>query len=75
MKHLKVSRDSQYNVVETTRKLVIAIKLSIRKLGSSSVLIMATEYPSLRIEGFEIVNLRCVSTKLYSDLYYKELKS
>ena len=75
MKHLKVSLDSQYNVVETTRKLVIAIKLSIHKLGSWSVLIMATEYSSLRIEGFEMVNLRCVSTKLYSDLYFKELKS
>ena len=46
--------------VETPRKFIIA-KLSIRKLGSSSVLY---EDPSLRIESFAIINLRGVSTKL-----------
>ena len=46
--------------VETPRKFIIA-ELSIRKLGSSSVLIVD---PSLRIESSAIINLRGVSTKL-----------
>ena len=57
--------------VETPRKFIIA-ELSIRKLGSSSVLIIlvlsaiisADEDPSLRIESSAIINLRGVSTKL-----------
>ena len=47
--------------VETPRKFITAIKLSIRKPGSSSVLII-TYYPGLRIESFAVINLRCVST-------------
>ena len=59
----------EYNFVETPRKFMIA-KLSIRKLGSSSVLIImlsinTDEDQSLRIESFAIINLRGVSTKLY----------
>ena len=55
--------------VETPRKFIIA-ELSIRKLGSSSVLIIPNniistdEDPSLRIESSAIINLRGVSTKL-----------
>ena len=59
--------------VEIPRKFIIA-ELSIRKLGSSSVLIILTgnntgiistdEDPSLRIESSAIINLRGVSTKL-----------
>ena len=57
--------------VETPRKFIIA-ELSIRKLGSSSVLIILVlgaiistdEDPSLRIESSAIINLRGVSTKL-----------
>ena len=51
--------------VETPRKFIIA-ELSIRKLGSSSVLIIIStdEDPSLRIESSAIINLRGVSTKL-----------
>ena len=58
--------------VETPRKFIIA-ELSIRKLGSSSVLIILLYYcyiistdedPSLRIESSAIINLRGVSTKL-----------
>ena len=58
--------------METPRKFIIA-KLSISKLGSSSVLIIQVliyniistdEDPSLRIESFAIINLRGVSTKL-----------
>ena len=54
--------------VETPRKFIIA-ELSIRKLGSSSVLINSRiistdEDPSLRIESSAIINLRGVSTKL-----------
>ena len=51
--------------VETPRKFIIA-ELSIRKLGSSSVLIILNYYedPSLRIESSAIINLRGVSTKL-----------
>ena len=63
--------------VETPRKFIIA-ELSIRKLGSSSVLIIpqarifisainiisTDEGPSLRIESSAIINLRGVSTKL-----------
>ena len=61
--------------VETPRKFIIA-ELSIRKLGSSSVLIILIVYysansiistdedPNLRIESSAIINLRGVSTKL-----------
>ena len=57
--------------METPRKFIIA-ELSIRKLGSSSALIIALstsiistdEDPSLRIESSAIINLRGVSTKL-----------
>ena len=60
-----------FSFVETPRKFIIA-KLSISKLGSSSVLIIHYYYciistdedPSLRIESFAIINLRGVSTKL-----------
>ena len=60
-----------FNFVETTRKFIIA-KLSIRKLGSSPVLILILiilfsistgEDPSLRIESLATINLRDVSTK------------
>jgi hypothetical protein len=48
--------------VETPRKFITA-KLSIRKPGSSSALIISTdEYPGLRIESFAVINLRGVST-------------
>jgi hypothetical protein len=57
--------------VETPRKLITA-KLSIRKPGSSSVLIISAnnsshiistdENPGLRIESFAVINLRGVST-------------
>ena len=57
------------NFVETLRKFIIG-KLSIRKLRSSSVLmimqciiISTDEDPSLRIESFPIKKLRGVSTK------------
>ena len=59
-----------FSFLETPRKFIIA-KLSIRKLGSSSVLINSNsriistdEGPSLRIESSVIINLRGVSTKL-----------
>ena len=55
-----------FSFVETPRKFIIA-ELSIRKLGSSSVLIIPKNYyedPSLRIESSAIINLRGVSTKL-----------
>ena len=57
-----------FSFVETPRKFIIAV-LSIRKLGSSSVLIIriiisTDEDPSLRIESTAIINLRGVSTKL-----------
>ena len=54
-----------FNFVETPRKCIIA-KLSIRKLGYSSVLILILiilfiistgEDPSLRIESFVTINL------------------
>ena len=51
----------KYNFVETTRKFIIA-ELSIRKLGSSSLMKIR---PSLRFESFAIINLRGVFTKLY----------
>ena len=55
----------KYSFVETPRKFIIA-ELSIRKLGSSSGIIISTdEDPSLRIESSAIINLRGVSTKLY----------
>ena len=59
--------------METPRKFII-VELSIRKLGSSSVLIIqhiiiqciisTDEDPSLRVESSAIINLRGVSTKL-----------
>ena len=53
-----------FSFVETPRKFIIA-ELSIRKLGSSSVLIILMhEDPSLQIESSAIINLRGVSTKL-----------
>ena len=61
------------NFVETPCKFIIA-ELSIRKHGSSSVLIISSsvliiistdEDLSLRIESSAIINLRGVSTKLY----------
>ena len=64
-----------FSFVETPRKFIIA-ELSIRKLGSSSVLIILStvliivsiistdEDPSLGIESSAIINLRGVSTKL-----------
>ena len=66
--------------VETPRKFIIA-ELSIRKLGSSSVLIIplmkiisgiisTDEDPSLRIESSAIINLRGVSTKLNKYIRY-----
>ena len=71
----------KYNFVETPRKFAMA-ELSIRKLGSSSVLIVmmnTDEDPSLWIESSAIINLRGVSTKLYFNLIftmqtYKELR-
>ena len=58
----------KHNFVETPRKFIVA-ELSIRKLGSSSVLIYIIisidEDPSLRIESSAIISLRGVSTKLY----------
>ena len=63
--------------METQRKFIIA-ELSIRKLGSSSVLIIpiiiisiisTDEDPSLRIESSAIINLRGVSTKLNKYIY------
>ena len=51
--------------VETPRKFITA-KLSIRKPGSSSVLIIylfsTEEDPGLRIESFAVISLRGVST-------------
>ena len=51
--------------VETPRKFITA-KLSIRKPGSSSVLIIllysTDEDPGLQIESFAVINLRGVST-------------
>ena len=63
--------------METPRKFIIA-ELSIRKLGSSSVLIIV-EDPNLRIESSAIINLRGVSTKLnkyivFTMQTYKKLK-
>ena len=64
--------------METSRKFIIA-ELSIRKLGSSSVLIIphsagiiisTDENPSLRIESSAIINLRGVSTKLNKYKFY-----
>ena len=56
--------------METPRKFNIA-KLSIHRLGSSSVVLRissldsADKDSSLRIESFAMINLRGVSTKLY----------
>ena len=73
-----------FSFVETQSKFFIA-ELSIRKLGSSSVLIIlmkndADEDPSLRIESSAIINLRGVSTKLNNYIVFtmqtcKKLKS
>ena len=58
--------------METPRKFIIA-ELSIRKLGSSTVLyyncfiISTDEDPSLRTGSSAMINLRAVSTKLYSN--------
>ena len=60
-----------FSFTEHPRKFIIA-ELSIRKLGSSSVLICnnianiisTDEDPSLRIENSAIIDLRGVSTKL-----------
>ena len=59
-----------FNFVVTPRNFIIA-KLSIRKPGSSSVLIKSLCYlistdeePGLRIESFAIIKLRGVTTKL-----------
>ena len=54
--------NTKFSFVETPSKFTIA-KLSIRKLGSSSVL-KIHYYPNLRIESFAIINLRGLSTKL-----------
>ena len=50
--------------METPRIFIMA-KLSIRELGSSSVLMIIStdEDPSSRIESFAIINIRGVSTK------------
>ena len=62
-----------FSFVETPRKFIIA-ELSIRKLGSSSVLIISgsanniistDEDPSLRIESSAIINLRGVCSLFY----------
>ena len=50
----------QFSFVKTTRKFII-VKLSICKLGSSSLLIMLI---MIRIESFAIIKLRDVFTKL-----------
>ena len=58
--------------METPHKFTIA-DLSIRKLESPSVLIIiisTDEDPSLVIESLAIINLRCVSTKLYFNLIF-----
>ena len=52
-----------FSFVETPRKFIIA-ELSMRKLGSSSVLIIVLLIMILRIESSAIINLRSVSTKL-----------
>ena len=55
--------------METPRKFIIA-KVSIRKFGSSPVLIISTdENPSLRIESFAITNLSYVSTNYILYIY------
>ena len=51
-----------FNFVVTPRNFIIA-KLSIRKPGSSSVLV-SDEDLGLRIESFAIIKLRGVTTKL-----------
>ena len=64
--------------METPRKFITA-KLSIRKPGSSSMLIICTdEDPGLRIESFAVINSRGVSTNktiiyLIAMQTYKEL--
>ena len=63
-----------FNFVDTPRNFIIA-KLSIRKPGSSSVLIKSDfistdEDPGLRFESFAIIKLRGVSTKLNIIFFY-----
>ena len=65
-----------FSFVETPLKFIIA-ELSIRKLGSSSVLII---YKKLYIESSAIINLHGVSTKLnkyvvFTMQTYKKLKN
>ena len=59
--------------METPRKFITA-ELSIRKPGSSSVLIIChtistDEDPGLRIESFAVINLRGVSTNKTTKYY------
>ena len=82
MLYLKIGSEIYlFSFVETPRKFITA-KLSIRKLGFSSVLLIsiisADEDPSLRVESSAIINLRGVSTKLnkytvFTMQTYKEL--
>ena len=62
-----VNINLKYHLVQTPRKFTIA-KLSIRKPGSSSVSHLhyysTDEDPGLRIEGFAMIKLRGVSTKV-----------
>ncbi len=63
-----------FNFVVTPRNFIIA-KLSIRKPGSSSVLIISDfigtdEDPGLRIESFAIIKLRGVTTKLKCNIFH-----
>ena len=73
---------SEYDIVETARKLVFA-KVSIRKLGSSSVLMIPSlvliflssnivsidEDPSLRIVSFAIIEL--ITYEVFAQHYYQ----
>ena len=67
--------------METPRKFITA-KLSIRKPGSSSVLIICLyrhiistdEDPGLRIESFAVINLRGVSTNKTIDILLALMK-
>ncbi len=82
----KIEGNNNYvflNFVVTPRNFIIA-KLSIRKPGSSSVLIISSannnstdEDPGLRIESFAIIKLRGVTTKFKNIFFimqtFKEL--
>ena len=50
-----------FSFMETPRKFIIA-KLSIRKLGSSSIVISTDEDPSIWMENFAVINLRSITT-------------